>query len=134
MPFAFLVIGLSLVITGANDTYKPLGNQLLKDFTGKGNFTYWVVAIGAIGAIGYFQPFRDVTRYFMGLVVLAMFLAQGNPKNPGGGFFEQFKKAIQSGPQQASNVSTMPTNTAMTGADALKTGDALLTAASVALA
>lgn len=91
MPFALIFIGLVLVVTGARDTYKPMGAQLVTDFTGKNNFTYWLAAIGAVGAVGYYTPAKSFSHAFLLLILLAMVLANG-------GVFDKFTQALAQGP------------------------------------
>jgi hypothetical protein len=101
MPFALILIGLLMVVSGARDTYKELGAELTDDFTGPNNFTYWVLAFGSVGALGYVPQLRNFSRTFMALMIIAMLLA--NQRGQGGGFFESFMSAIQSGPEGAQN-------------------------------
>lgn len=91
MPFALVLIGLLLIITGAQDTYIQFGRQLQKDFTGPGNFTYWIAAIVAVGALGYSETLRPISRAFLVLVIVAIMLA-----NPG--VASKFMEALKSGP------------------------------------
>jgi hypothetical protein len=87
MPFALIIIGLLLVVTGANDTYKQTGSLLVGDLTGPGNFTYWILAFGSLGAIGYNETLRPFSRAFMVLIFVALIVRNG-------GFFDKFSKAI----------------------------------------
>lgn len=112
MPFALIMIGLILVVTGAQDTYAAMGQQLRKDFTGDGNFVFWVAAIGTIGAIGYIEPLRPLSRAFMTLIIVAVLIA--NPK-----FFSQLSDALKQGP--ISPAKNADTSTTSSMADATKT-------------
>ncbi len=87
MPFALVVIGLILIVTGARDTYKEFGTLVAGEFTGEKNFTYWVVAIGAIGMLGYSETLRPFSRAFLALILIAMVIANR-------GLFDQFTRAI----------------------------------------
>lgn len=91
MPFALVVIGLVMIVTGAQNTHAALGEQLRKDFTGPNNFIFWIASIGAVGAIGYVESFRNFSRAFMALILIAMILSNR-------GFFDQFSAALRSGP------------------------------------
>jgi len=91
MPFALVTIGLIMVITGVRNTYGDFASQLRSDFTGPGNFTFWVASIGAIGALGYVETLRPFANMFMALVIIAMVLKNG-------GVFDKFKSALTSGP------------------------------------
>jgi hypothetical protein len=91
MPFALVTIGLLMIVTGAKDTYAQFGSQIVKDFTGANNFTFWIVGLGSVGALGYIEQFRIFSRLFMTLIIIVMLLKNG-------GFFDQFTAALQSGP------------------------------------
>lgn len=94
MPFLLTIVGLIMVVTGVKDTQSQLSAQLVKDFTGSGNFIYWILALFAIGSIGYAPALEKFSRVFMALCLLSLFLANG-------GFFQQFTSAIQSGTSKA---------------------------------
>lgn len=91
MPIALIIIGLLLVVTGVKNTYAEFGAQVKSDFVGPGNFTYWVVAISIIGAVGYIKPLQKVANAFLALVLLAFILKNG-------GVFDKLKQAIEQGP------------------------------------
>ncbi len=91
MQFALVFIGLLMVVTGVRNTHAALAAQLRSDFTGPGNFLYWVAAIGVVGSIGYAQTFRSFANMFLALIIIAMVLANK-------GFFAQFKSALDTGP------------------------------------
>lgn len=90
MPFALVTVGLLMVITGVRNTYSDFASQLKSDFTGPANFTYWIVAIGVIGSIGYVDRLRAFANMFMALIILAMVLKNG-------GIFDKFKAALATG-------------------------------------
>lgn len=92
MGIAFALVGLVLIITGAQNTYAQLGTQLTKDFTGQGNFTYWIAALLLVGVLGYIPALKTFSSWFMALVLLALFLSKGQ------GFFAKFSAALASGP------------------------------------
>lgn len=91
MPFALVFIGLIMIVTGAKGTHKALGQQLTADFTGPGNFFYWITAVGVLGAIGSIPGFKPFSRMFMTLVIVAMVIANG-------GVFNKFMSALKTGP------------------------------------
>lgn len=91
MAFVLVVVGLLMIITGARGTYQQFGSQVASDFTGPGNFTYWLAAIGIIGAIGYIEPLKTVSRLFMALVLIGMVLSNR-------GVFAKFQAAMKAGP------------------------------------
>lgn len=87
MPFALITIGLLLIISGARGTYGQLKDLLVSDFTGPHNFINWIAAIAAVGMLGYFEPLKVLSRTFLALIVVGMFLSQR-------GFFTRFQQAI----------------------------------------
>lgn len=91
MPFALVFIGLMMIVSGARNTHVQLGEQITKDFTGPGNFTTWIVALGLLGAIGYNEKARPLSHAFMALIIIAMVLANK-------GFFQKLSEALASGP------------------------------------
>lgn len=104
MGFALLIVGLLMVITGARGTYTQFGSQIASEFTGQNNFTYWLIAIGAVGAVGYIQSLQVISRYLMALIILSIFLSHK-------GFFSQFQAALQSGPKQPNTTGSNSSNT-----------------------
>jgi hypothetical protein len=91
MPFALITIGLLLVVTGFGNTYSEFSKQLEGDFTGKNNFLYWIVAIVAIGALGYVKELEPFSRMFLALIVVAIFLSNSKSGND---FFSKFNQGI----------------------------------------
>lgn len=91
MAFVLVISGLLMIVTGAKGTYAAFGSQLAGDFTGPGNFTYWVAAIGSVGALGYVDALRTISRLFLALILIAMVLANK-------GFFNQLTAALKAGP------------------------------------
>lgn len=91
MPFALVFIGLIMIVTGAKGTHAALGKQLVSDFTGPGNFFYWIAAVGTLGALGAIPGFKPFSRMFMTLVIVAMVIRNG-------GVFDKLIAAIKSGP------------------------------------
>jgi len=94
MPFALVFIGLILIITGFQNTYSQLGSQLVRDFTGDGNFIYWLIAIGIIGMMGYNDTLKPFSRALMGLIIVVIFLSNK-------GFFTKFNEALKEGTSSA---------------------------------
>lgn len=103
MPYALVTIGLILFITGARDTFAPLGAQLQSDFTGNRNFVFWIAAIGSVGALGYIRSLQTFSTTFMALIIITLLLAE--QKNGSTGFFGQFISDLKAGPNcQAASV------------------------------
>jgi hypothetical protein len=93
MPFAMVFIGLLMVISGMRDTHADLGGQMVTDVGGKGGFGTRLLAIGAVGSLGYLGgEWRRFSVYFMVLVLVALLFSSDK------GFFEQLTSARKSGP------------------------------------
>lgn len=106
MPFLLVAIGLVLIVTGVRDTYAQLAAQLQKDFTGQQNFTVWILAIGAVGALGYINSLRTFSHYFLALIIISMVISNK-------GFFQRFSQQFAAGPQtiNATGVAPAPSST-----------------------
>ena len=82
MPFALILVGLLLVVAAVRNTVtdnsttgtKGLTTLIKGDFTGQNNFVYWMVSILIIGALGYIDSLKSLSRVFMALIVVALFL------------------------------------------------------------
>ena len=91
MPFALVFVGLLLIVVGAKGTQNAFGAELKEDFTGQGNFVWWIAAIGSVGALGYIPKLKGFSVAFLSLILIAMLLSNQ-------GFFQNLTKALQSGP------------------------------------
>lgn len=87
MPFALLAIGLLLIIAAYNNTQDVLGAQLKRDFSGNTGFIYWIAAIVIVGAVGYIKPLQPVSRAFLALILVILFLTNS-------GVFSKFNQAL----------------------------------------
>ena len=80
MPLFFGSIGLLLIIAGLRDRIvngnPSLASLLSSDFdiTNPSSFTMWAFAIIFIGAIGYIPKMRSISRMFLVLVVVVIFV------------------------------------------------------------
>lgn len=99
MAFVFLIIGVVLVISGAKGTQSQLWAQLQLDFSpsaqkqGQHSFLAWLIAILIIGAVGYIDELKELSRSFLVLVVVVLLLSNG-------GFFKQLQSLEGSNGQQ----------------------------------
>jgi hypothetical protein len=59
--------------------------------TSPGNFIFWILALGSIGALGYVKDLRQFSHYFMALILISMILSNR-------GFFAKLSEAIKAGP------------------------------------
>lgn len=118
MPFALVVIGMVLIITGLRNTYAQLGTTLYGDLI---PFSKFALAIVAVGALGYIPELRRFSHWFLALIIIAMVLANK-------GFFQRFSQALalgpQAPPQNASSGTGAPANATadqLTGANMINT-------------
>jgi hypothetical protein len=82
------VLATLLIVTGIRENQKALMDQVRIDFTGSGNFFYWVLAVSLIGALGYIDSFRTVSRVAIGLIVLVFIISHE-------GFFAKLQEGIR---------------------------------------
>lgn len=94
MPYFLVAVGVVMIVTSLNNTYATLGSLLQSDFTGQGNFIYWVAAIVILGGIGYYAPAKPLSRAFLVLIIVTMLISNG-------GFATNLINAINSGPAPA---------------------------------
>lgn len=92
MALLLLIGGVVLVDVAIRNTWSQVGSLLASDFTGSGSFLYWVVAVAAIGAVGYAKPFAGFANLFLALLVIVFFLKNGT------GFFSQLQSALSAAP------------------------------------
>src|SRR5258708_2096522 len=69
MPFAFLIVGTVLVISGVKGTSQQLLTLVKGDLQGKNGYLYWIVSILLIGSLGYIPAFKNFSRAFLVLVL-----------------------------------------------------------------
>jgi len=89
MPI-LLIMGLLMVVSAVKNTHVQLGEQIKSDFTGPGNFTYWLAAIGIVGAVGYVKPLQAFANAFLVLIFLSFILKNG-------GVFDKLQEALAQG-------------------------------------
>lgn len=87
MPFAFIFIGLILIIVGFRGEHERFNATLRDDFTGSTNYVYWVAAILALGAVGSVKSLRGLSDAFIVLLVLVLFLSNK-------GFFAKLEEQL----------------------------------------
>jgi hypothetical protein len=112
MAFAFLIIGAVFITAGVRETDGELTDLIKGDFTsknGKPSFIAWLMAILLIGALGYIEPIKPVSRAFLVLVVIVLFLSNG-------GFFEKFiQGTIKLDTSPAGTISNAPVRSLPSG-------------------
>lgn len=104
MPFVFLIIGAVFVVAGVRGTTPQLTQLIKGDFTGKGNFIYWALSILLIGALGYIEDLKPISRAFLILVVIVLILSNK-------GFFAQFNQQISTTQNTSSTGTQMASTT-----------------------
>jgi len=101
MPLALIASGLILIITGVQNTYAQMGAQIQMDGAA---FLKWLVAIMAVGALGYVNELRQFSHWFLALILIAMVLSNK-------GFFNKFTAAINAGPTAPNAPASAPSST-----------------------
>ena len=102
MPLLFIGSGLVLVLVGLNGNPAKLYALIASDFSGPGTFIYWLLAMVILGSLGYIKGLENFSKLFLILVLLALFLDNGESTSPsgqqvqGGGFFTQFQAYLKS--------------------------------------
>lgn len=87
MPFALLIVGIILLVSAVRNTQGDLYTLVKGDFSGPNNYLYWVVSILIIGAVGYIDTLRPISRMFLVLVIVVLFLSHG-------GVFQQLNSQL----------------------------------------
>lgn len=87
MPYALIIAGLVLLVSGVRGTQGQLFSLLKGDITGPHNFEYWIISILVIGALGYIPDLKTLSRAFLVLVIVVLVLSNG-------GFFQNFNQGI----------------------------------------
>lgn len=95
MPFAFIIVGIVLTITGVRGTSQQLLKLVKGDLTGTNSYLYWIVAILVIGSVGYVPTLKPLSRAFLILVLVVLVLREGKTSASGGGFFQEFTAALK---------------------------------------
>lgn len=88
MPLLLIGTGLVLVLTGLNGDAPALYELLASDFSGPGSFIYWLLAMLVLGALGYIKGLENLSKLFLILVIIVLFLDNG-------GFFTQFQAFLK---------------------------------------
>jgi len=86
MGFAFILIGLVLIITGANNKVELFTDTVKDDLSGFSGFFLAILLIAALGAV---KPLKGVSDGFLILVFLVLFLRSDT------GVFDQLKTNLQ---------------------------------------
>ena len=65
-----LTLGIVAVVTAINGSFKQFVTQLESDLTGQ--FFNWLLAVFAIGLIGYIPGWEKPSRLFLALIIIAL--------------------------------------------------------------
>ena len=103
MPFAFLIVGALFVVAAVRGQSKQLLSLVKADLTGKDNYLYWAVSILIIGALGYVDELRPLSRAFLILVLVVLVLSNG-------GFFKLFNQSLSVISQNGGATTSTSTN------------------------
>lgn len=90
MPFALIFVGAILLVAGARGTQDDLFALVKGDFQNNGNqksFLYWIISILLIGSLGYIERIRPLSRAFLVLVLVVLFIKNG-------GVFQNINKQL----------------------------------------
>jgi len=87
MPFILVSIGILMVVVGYRGTEKDFLALLKGDFTGQGNFFYWIVSLFVVGAVGYIPRLKPISNAFLVLILLMLVISNK-------GFFAQFNRQV----------------------------------------
>ena len=97
MPLVLIIVGIFLIASAIRGNTGDLFALLKGDFTGPGNFAYWLLAMLILGAVGSVEKLKPMASALMGLVVLVLILKRGDSSGMGGGFFERFTAGVSTG-------------------------------------
>lgn len=115
MPFALAIIGITIFVTALRGTTSTLFGLIKDDFTGNGNFIYWVLSILVIGAVGYVKKLQPIANGFLLLVMIVLLIGAGNK-----GFFAQFMAGIKTPATNCGGNTSSVTTTTEQALDAAK--------------
>ena len=88
MPFVLLIIGVTLLVAGVQNTQGNLFALVQGDFVNKPSFLPWIVALLAVGLLGYIDAIRSLMRAFLILIIIGILLSNK-------GFFAQLSAALK---------------------------------------
>jgi len=87
MPLVLITVGVIFLVTAVNGTSSAFLSLLKSDFIGQDNFTYWLISIVIVGALGYVDELEPFADGFLALIVIMLLLSNK-------GFFTQFNTGI----------------------------------------
>jgi hypothetical protein len=120
MPFALAIIGIIILVSAIRGTSGALFSTLKSDFTGSGNFLYWVIAILVVGSIGYIKKLQPISSAFLALLLVVLFISNK-------GFFAQFQSGISGAAATGCTTASTPNTTYGSGGAAAVSNNVLAT-------
>ena len=75
MAFALLIIGALLLVSGVRNTQSTLFTLVQGDFSsanGKTSFIYWMAAILVIGALGFIEKLKPISKKITIMLVMLL--------------------------------------------------------------
>ena len=75
MPFALIFFGIIALVVAVRDTGRDARALLVSEFTGPNNFLTWIAGIGGVGAVGYIPGLQGLSRIFLVLIFIGLFLS-----------------------------------------------------------
>jgi hypothetical protein len=99
MPFVFGIFGVLFIVAGVRGKTSDLVALIKDDFSGQPNYFEWMIAIFMVGAIGYVDELRTISRMFLTLLILGLLFSDYR-SNPA--LFQQFTQQETAPLQDAS--------------------------------
>jgi hypothetical protein len=89
VPLLLIGLGVAFILTGATGNPAALWSLIEGDFSGSNNFVYWMLSILVLGALGYVDSIKSLSRLFIILIVIVLLLDNN-------GFFANLQQFINS--------------------------------------
>lgn len=93
MPLVLIIFAAAAIVIGARGQANAAGSLIVGEITGsdgKEGFAPWVLAVLIIGVLGYIKNVKVFSDAFIALIILAIFLKDGQ------GFFANLQSALSS--------------------------------------
>lgn len=92
MIVGVLILGLLLIASSLQNTQNELAGLLRRDLLGSQGFLLWLIAVMALGAVGYIPGLQRTSRNLILLLLVVIVLRNG-------GVFANFQAALQGASQ-----------------------------------
>ncbi len=78
MPIVLILLGVYVIVVAVRGYISTLGSLLKGDLVGSGSFGFWLLAIMAVGLLGYVKgPARIFSNALLLLIIVVIFLSNG---------------------------------------------------------